>query len=206
MRLLMMRHGSTPSNEAHRYLGLSDESLSAAGRVQCLQAGVLPQVKRVYVSTLMRARESARICFPRAELVEVPGLEEFDFGGFEGKSAAEMADDLAYRTWAEGGCVGQCPGGDSRAGYVERVSTAFAGLVAAAQGRGEKDLIVVAHGGTIMATFNAFADATREQVSGFDDYFCWQLGSAEGFMATVRSEGDGLRIEDATRFHHLPCL
>lgn len=206
MRLLMMRHGSTPSNEAHRYLGLSDESLSAAGRAQCLQAGVLPQVERVYVSALTRTRESARICFPQAELVEVPGLEEFDFGSFEGKSAAEMADDLAYRTWVDGGCVGQCPGGDSRAGYVERVSTAFAGLVASVQARGEEDLTVVAHGGTIMAVFSTFADATREQVSGFDDYFCWQVGPAEGFMATVRSGGDGLRIEDVTRFHHLPHL
>ena len=109
MRLLICRHGATSSNEAHRYLGRTDEPLSATGRTQCMRAGVFPQVQRVYVSRLARARESAQICFPQAELIEVAGLEEFDFGAFEGRSAAEMYDDPVYRAWVDGGCTGACP-------------------------------------------------------------------------------------------------
>lgn len=196
MRLVIMRHGATASNEGHRYLGLADESLSAKGRAQCRKVGVYPLVGRVYVSGLARARESARICFPQAELVEVPGLEEFDFGAFEGRSANEMSGDAAYRAWVDGGCRGACPGGDSRAGYVARVSAAFGRLVREAWQDGEEELVVVAHGGTIMAAFSAFADAEREGFAGYDDYFCWQVRPARGFMATLRCDGDALRIED----------
>lgn len=196
MRLLILRHGATPSNEAHRYLGLADESLSATGRAQCRSVGASPQVRRVYVSRLARAWETARICFPRAELVEVLGFEEFDFGAFEGRSATEMCDDAAYRAWVDGGCRGTCPGGDSRAGYVARVSSAFERLVFEARRRGEEELVVVAHGGTIMAIFSAFADARSEGMSCYDDYFCWQVGPVEGFEAHLRIDNDSLRLED----------
>ena len=200
MRLLIIRHGSTPSNEVHRYLGLTDESLSATGRTQCQSVGASSQVRRVYVSRLARARESACIYFPDAELVEVPGFEEFDFGVFEGKSAAEMSDDAAYRAWVDGGCRGTCPGGDSLAGYVARVSSAFGRLVYEARQRGEEELVVVAHGGTIMAIFSTFADARSEGMSGYDDYFCWQVGPAEGFEAHLRIDSDTLRLEDVRRW------
>ena len=196
MRLCILRHGATASNEAHRYIGrATDEPLSETGRRQCREAGVFPQVKKVYVSPLRRARESAALCFPCAQLVEVPGLEEFDFGVFEGRSAVEMADDQAYRAWVESGCVHTCPGGDSRAGFVVRVCDAFERLVDGASRRGEQELVVVAHGGTIMALLSAFADACLEGVAGFDNYFCWQVGPAEGYVATVRSDGTILRIE-----------
>ena len=200
MRLLICRHGATSSNEAHRYLGLTDEPLSATGRTQCMRAGVFPQVQRVYVSRLARARESAQICFPQADLIEVAGLEEFDFGAFEGRSAAEMYDDSVYRAWVDGGCTGACPGGDSRAGYVARVCAAFEGLVHEAFQRGEERLVIVAHGGTIMAIFSAFADSQCEGFAGYDDYFCWQVAPAEGLEARVCLEGSSLRIEGVRRW------
>ena len=200
----MLRHGATPSNESHRYLGLSDEPLSEAGRAQCRRLGSSPKTGRVYVSRLARAQESARICFPRAELVVVDGLEEFDFGSFEGRSAAEMVCDRAYRAWVDGGCAGPCPGGDARPDYVARVGASFARLVEAAKARDERELTVVAHGGTIMAAFSAFADARREGMAGYDDYFCWQVGPAEGFAASVRLVDGVPRIEDVTHCRRLP--
>ena len=201
MRLRIMRHGATASNEAHRYAGrATDEPLSVAGRRQCQVAGVFPQVEKVYVSPLLRACESAAICFPDARQVKVPGLEEFDFGVFEGRSADELADDSAYRKWVDGGCVAACPSGDSRERYVARVGDAFERLVHDAAGRGERELTIVAHGGTIMALLSAFADSRAEGFTGYDDYFCWQVGPTQGYEASIQIEGDSLRIEDVRRW------
>ena len=205
MRIVLMRHGATEGNECRRYVGRrTDEPLSAAGRAQCLEAGVHPELRLAYVSGMLRARQSAEICFPQAELRVVPGLEEFDFGDFEGKSAQDLERDEAYRAWVDSGCKAPCPGGDEREAYCARVAQAMRTLMRDVAQRGERDLVVVAHGGTVMATLSSFADARREGVNGYDDYFCWQLRPAEGYAAQVRFDGGVPRIEDVERFVRLP--
>ena len=201
MRLVLMRHGATRGNAQRRYVGAgTDEPLSEEGRAQCERAGVLPQVKLVYVSPLLRARQTAGICFPQAQVVAVPGLEEFDFGIFEGRTAQEMERDEAYRTWVEGGCVGCCPGGESRDTYVERSNAALVGLLYEAAGRGETEVVVVAHGGTIMAAMSVFA---RNQ-GGADDYYRWHVDTCEGYVATVHLQEIGLVLADCRRFSEIP--
>ena len=200
MRLVLMRHGATAGNALRRYVGArTDEPLSAEGRAQCLRAGVFPQVERVYVSPLLRARQTAGICFPHARAIEVPGLEEFDFGAFEGRSAREMEHDGAYRAWVEGNCEGRCPKGESREEYVSRSNAALVDLLHVAAGREEAEVVVVAHGGTIMAAFSALAAADEAR-----DYFSWHVGTCEGYSAEVCFRGDEVMLEDCTRFSVLP--
>lgn len=200
MRLIMMRHGATAGNAERRYVGRrTDEPLSDAGRAQCARAGCLPEVRRVYVSPLLRACETARLCFPQAELVPVPGLEEFDFGAFEGRSALEMAHDEAYRAWVEGGCVDRCPGGESRASYVARSNAALAEVLRQEARAGATQVVVVAHGGTIMAALSPFA---QDEGDG-DAYFRWQVGTCEGYVATVHLQGSEIALADCRRFSAL---
>lgn len=205
MRLVLMRHGATEGNAYRRYVGRrTDEPLSEAGRAQCLKAGVCSDIPVVYVSGMLRARQTAQLCFPQAELRIAPGLEEFDFGDFEGKSAQDLEEDEAYRAWVDSGCKAPCPGGEERGAYCARVAQTMSVLMHDAAQRGERDLAVVAHGGTIMATLSSFADAQREGASGYDDYFCWQLRPAEGYVAQVCFDGDVPRIKDVERFARLP--
>ena len=207
MRLLIMRHGSTAGNAARRYVGRqTDEPLSEEGRAACLHAGICPLVDTVYVSPLLRARQTAQLCFPHACLRPVPGLEEYDFGIFEGKSYRDMEHDLAYRAWVDGGWVGTCPGGESRAEFVARSNAAFASLLRRAAAHDEREVTVVAHGGTIMAAFSSFAhDAPGTVPPGIDDYFAWQVGTCEGYVATVSIDGDRIQLLDAERFERLPA-
>ena len=207
MRLLIMRHGSTAGNAARRYVGRqTDEPLSEEGRAACLRAGNCPLVDTVYVSPLLRARQTAQLCFPHACLCPVPGLEEYDFGIFEGKSYRDMEHDQTYRAWVDGGCVGTCPGGESRAEFVARSNAAFASLLRRAAAYDEREVTVVAHGGTIMAAFSSFAhDAPGTDSSGIDDYFAWQVGTCEGYVATVSIDGDRMQLLDAERFERLPA-
>lgn len=181
MTLVLLRHGATPGNERHCYVGKrTNESLSDAGRAQCAALGTREDVELVYASSLLRARQTAELCFPCAHVVSVAGLEEFDFGDFEGRTANEMADDAAYRAWVDSSCVDACPNGESRASYLQRSNTALAGVLREARERGEQRVVVVAHGGTIMAAMSAFAAPDERK-----DYFEWHVGTAQGYTAQV---------------------
>lgn len=197
MRLYLVRHASTQGNEQHRYVGRRiDEPLSARGRAECLRAGSLLQVREVYVSPLRRARETAELCFPHATLRVVEGLEEFDFGAFEGRSADEMADDETYRRWVEGWCMDACPGGESRADFVARSNAALTSLLHAARARDVGQLVVVAHGGTIMAALSELAGASADG----DPYFGWHVGPCEGYVAEVHERAGAISLESPIRF------
>ncbi|MBQ9001676.1 MAG: bifunctional adenosylcobinamide kinase/adenosylcobinamide-phosphate guanylyltransferase [Eggerthellaceae bacterium] len=198
-KLVMMRHGQTEANERHVYAGTMDVPLTAEGERQARAAGVVGGVERVYVSTLSRARRTAEICFPNAEKVEVPGLEELDFGDFEGRSAAEMEHDGEYRSWVESNCTTVCPHGECRADLVRRVKAALGRILREASVRGDEQIVVVAHGGTVMAAMSAFADADA-------DYFSWQVGNCEGYCTEVSFEGGEPRFSNWERFADLSFM
>ena len=192
MELWLLRHGATEGNASHRYVGRrTDEPLSAEGHEQCEALGTFPQVEKVYVSPLLRARQTAELCFPCAEAVVVAGLEEFDFGAFEGRSAHDMKEDEAYRAWVDGWCKGRCPGGENRAEFIARTTDALRDVLSGAAERGERRVVVVAHGGTVMAALNAFADGS----SLSDGYFGWGVRCCEGYSCTVSWVDGQLRLE-----------
>lgn len=202
MRLSVMRHGATAGNERHRYVGRgTDEPLSESGRAQCARAGADAQVGLVLVSPMLRARQTAELCFPDALQIQVPGLEEFDFGDFEGRNAQEMEDCAAYRAWVDGGCEGRCPGGESRDEYVARSNAALVRALREAAARGDEQVVVVAHGGTIMAALFGLCPEVPE---GGDRYFCWHVGCCEGYRVEARLDGASVSLEHPERFASLP--
>lgn len=190
VEVVLIRHGQTPGNAARRYVGAIDEPLSDAGRAQARAAGVHFEVSRVYVSCKRRSQETAALMFPNAELVVVRGIEEMDFGAFGGRSADDMEDDADYRAWVEGNCEGRCPGGESRAEFADRVCSAFARLCHDAAARGERRVVVVAHGGTQMAVLS-------RHVPGRRAYYEWLSGNCGGYRLEVRvaEDGDGVSVE-----------
>ena len=183
MQLVLIRHGQTPGNAAHQYVGALDQPLSEKGRAQAAAAGVHPDVSLVYVSTMRRARETAQIMFPNARFVEVDGVQEMDFGDFAGRSANEMADDAAYCAWVDSYCTLPCPNGESRDEFTDRVCDALEALLRAADARGEQRVVLVAHGGTMMASLSRFGDGSR-------DYYEWLVGNCEADLLDVDLAGD----------------
>lgn len=183
MRLVLLRHAATAGNEEHRYVGRrTDEPLSKRGIEQCVRFGAFTSMQKVYVSPMLRARQTAERCFPHAQILPVPGLEEFDFGDFEGRTPNEMECDAAYRAWVDGNCEGQCPGGESLEGFVRRTKDALFGLLRAAHENAEDSVVVVAHGGTIMAALDGFYDK--------------HVHNCEGYVVTVRFEGETVMLCD----------
>lgn len=179
-----MRHGQTAGNLRRAYIGRTDEPLCEQGRTAALRAGTMPQLQRVYVSPLLRARQTAQLCFPNARQIAVEGLREMDFGDFEGRTAQEMEDDAAYRAWLASYCEDPCPHGEQRARFTERCAAAFTQLLSEELGHGAQQLAVVAHGGTIMAIMSSFAVPRR-------GYFDWQVGNCEGYRAQLEPGAPG---------------
>ena len=101
MKVYLFRHGQTPGNAAHRYLGITDEPLSELGMETARKAGCDPTVSKVLVSPLKRTQMTAAILFPNAKQRVCDSFREMDFGDFEGRSAEEMANDPDYRRWVE---------------------------------------------------------------------------------------------------------
>ena len=182
MQILLIRHGQTPGNLEGRYIGRTDEPLSDAGRA-ALAGRTLPACGALFVSPMRRCRETAAILFPDLPQTPVSGLEECDFGAFEGKNYAELNGDKDYQAWIDSGGELPFPGGESRAAFQERCCRAFA--EAARTLLQEQDRIrraaFVVHGGMIMAVLSRFGRPER-------GYFDWQVKNGAGFAAELTEE------------------
>ena len=168
MQVYLIRHGQTLWTAQHRYIGLTDQPLSAQGRAALL-GRTAPPADRLYVSPLRRCRETAALLYPDMPQQVVPGLRECDFGAFEGHTYEELRDDPAYCRWLDTAGAAAPPGGEGKAACRARTVQAFLELI-------EKEptgaVALVVHGGTIMTLMEALEDS--------GEFYRWQVGSGEG--------------------------
>ena len=181
--LTLMRHAQTKGNLEHRYNGVTDEPLCEQGIETCQQREPDLHVSRVFVSPLLRARQTAQIRFPNARQLVVEDLRETDFGIFEGKNFEDLKDDPRYRAWVESNCEDPCSQGETNTQFTKRVADAFAQLVSIAAAAGDNELVIVAHGGTVMAVMARYAQERRS----FHD---WHVPNCGGYRAKVILEAD----------------
>ncbi len=194
MQVILIRHGMTAGNAQGRYVGWVDAPLCPEGVSAAAKAGTDETLKKVYVTPLRRTQQTARILFPNAEQVVVPELKEMTFGAFEGRSADEMAEDRDYRAWVDGGCRGQCPGGESTEGFCGRVCPRFEELLRSLRDT-EPCPVFVVHGGVIMAVMERFA---LPHVTVYDAF----VSNCQGYRCDVEFEPE-FRLVNAVRLRHI---
>ena len=146
--IFFIRHGATEGNLRRRYIGRTDEPLCEAGiaQVKALQKRGL-SVDEVFVSPLLRTRQTADILFPKMHYTVVDGLIETDFGRFEGKSADKLSGDLAYQAWVDAMCLTPIPEGESVTDFKTRCCEAFAETIKNVPDGSRVGFVV--HGGVI---------------------------------------------------------
>lgn len=196
IELVLMRHGSTKSNEEHRYLGKADESLSQNGREQlqqAKQAGRYPDVDFLYVSPMKRCLETADLLYPGQKREIIPVWSEMDFGAFEGKNYQELSGDARYQVWIDSNGTLPFPEGESREDFVKRNAKGFAFMMRdveqqlSEKAEGHIRIGAVVHGGTIMSVLSTFGDG---------DYFDYQIKNGDGWRGSVSGTDEGVRITD----------
>ncbi|MCL1847676.1 MAG: histidine phosphatase family protein [Coriobacteriia bacterium] len=181
MELYIIRHGRTRANELNLYVGRTDHPLSEGGIQQAqqyAQATPYPQVDRVYVSPLARARQTAAILFPQAEQLVVEGFIEMDFGDFEGLHSDDLQGNPHFVPWQETKQAPSYPNGESGADFNARVQTALSELIAQAFEAGEERLVVVTHEGVGMTIM---ANRARPKLP----FYRWVFSNCEGYRIQV---------------------
>lgn len=158
VRIYLIRHGETQAAADHCYCGSTDMPLTDSGREALAAkkaAGVYPAAggMKIYSSGLVRARETAEIIFPGADIEEVPDFNEMDFGDFElRKYDSDLQSDPDFIIWTGGNNeTNVCPHGESSLIMKRRVLAAFEDVLA----KGE-NCAIVSHGGPVEAIFSKY--------------------------------------------------
>lgn len=185
IRLVLIRHGATPANKEHRYLGKTDEPLSEEG-IEELQKkkkkNLYPEVTELFSSPMKRCIQTAELIYPAKEPILIPEWTEMDFGDFEGKNYADLQGDKNYQAWIDSNGTLPFPGGESREYFIERCERGFYGMLeqfseGACVEQANLTIGAIVHGGTIMALLSRFYGG---------EYFDYQVANGRGYICTLK--------------------
>ncbi|MFE7931593.1 histidine phosphatase family protein [Streptomyces sp. NPDC057456] len=156
MRLLLVRHGQTPTNVDY----LLDTAVPGPGLTElgARQAAALPQaladedVETLYASTLVRTQlTAAPLAAARGlDVLVRDGIREISAGDLEMVPGDSERGELYMRTvfaWAAGDLALRMPGGESGAEFLAR----YDAVVAEAAASGAGTVAMVSHGAAIRA-------------------------------------------------------
>jgi len=165
IQLIFIRHGATAGNLEKRYIGRTDEPLCDIGiaQVEALRKHNF-QADFLYVSPMLRTRQTAELLFPQKPYTRVSNFRETDFGLFEGKTAEELSASAAYQAWVKSMCLDPIPLGESVSEFKARCCSAFAEILKTLPDN--SCVAFVVHGGVIMSILEAYAQPKK----GFYDY------------------------------------
>ena len=113
------------------------------------------------------------------ELIVVPEFMEMNFGAFEYMTWQEIDQDpdpahrAAYQRYIDSDGEIAFPGGESKAEFTKRVCDGFERAVLPLI-QTQQDIVIVAHGGTIMALMERYAEPHKP-------YFEWNVKPGEGY-------------------------
>lgn len=180
LKILMIRHGKTYGNTLGRYIGTTDEHLLESETEDLILLRPEP-VECVFVSPMIRCKETAEIMFPGQEHVVIDGFRECDFGEFENKNYQELSENESYQKWIDSEGTLGFPGGESMEDFKQRSLQAFDQMIDHCNRHKLESVAMVVHGGSIMSILDAY---------GFPDasYFDWQVKNAEGYRIRMRME------------------
>ena len=123
INLTLIRHGKTPSNREHRYLGVTEETLSGEGRKQLeilAEKDILKKPWLLFISPMLRCQESAGILFPGIKTYPIEEWREMNFGAYEGKNYEDLKNDSYYQKWIDSNGTLPFPEGESQQEYIKR--------------------------------------------------------------------------------------
>lgn len=199
MKVYLIRHGATKGNREHRYVGTTDEGLLEESVTvlmerkkewqeknnRAFEACGLVKPDRLYVSPLRRCRETAAALYPGTEQIIAEDLRECDFGDFEYKNYRELNGNADYQRFIDSNGESGFPNGESLRKFQDRCVRAFEEIIK--KEAEERSVVMVVHGGTIMAILDKFSRPHR-------DYYDWQVKNAEGFGMSVFGSKDGFYL------------
>ena len=168
MKIFLIRHAESEWNKRDIVQGQSDPELSQKGRGQAKQLAASLQEERirvVYTSRLKRALNTARGFADslKVPLVQEDGLEEMNFGEWEGKAITDINAHYnnAHAKWLLVPSSVDIPGAETAEGFKERAVQAFQKIVKENNG---KNIAIVTHGGVIRSIISGILAADLDSL------------------------------------------
>lgn len=195
LELWLVCHGETPWTSEGRALGQSDPPLSEYGVQQAERlARRLREVgfDEVYASDLARARYTARLALPAAEIRLEPRLRDLNFGAWEGKAWTALSGDdrRALERFRHDPYRERAPGGESYEDVRERVTAWLAEL--SPSGR----VAAFTHGGVVRSLLYSF--------TGLPEGAAWRFATEPGSLTRVQLGPQGAvlyALNDTSHLH-----
>ncbi|MDQ6649395.1 MAG: histidine phosphatase family protein [Actinomycetota bacterium] len=156
--VVLVRHGETEWSRSGQHTGRTDIALTPHGEQQARALRPMLEGRRfalVLVSPLARAWRTAELAgLPHPE--PEPDLQEWDYGGYEGRTTAEIRRERpGWNLWTDGVPPGATMAGEQAGDVGERLDRVLARARAAL---GDGDVALVAHGHSLRVTGARWVD------------------------------------------------
>lgn len=180
LKIHLIRHGITDANILGQYIGCkTDLPLSPEGlnELRLLKENMeYPEIERLYSSPMLRCRQTGAVLFPDKEIISVENLKEYDFGDFEGKTAAQLENNPEFLAWTQGKT--SAPNGETNAEFIKRLCIGLNQVVLDMLEKGVENAGIIMHGGAIMMLLGATAVPRRKPVE-------WTADSGRGYSLLI---------------------
>lgn len=176
MKLLLLRHGATAGNLKKQYIGSTDQPLSECGIQQAKERSkTLPDVEQIWVSSMIRAKQTADLFYPTVRKKQMDSLREMDFGRCEEKTWEETNDPTIYDGWLKEDMNAAFPDGERYGELLARTNHALCEIAKEIAERNIENGAIIAHGGVLMALMSQHAVPHKS-------FFLWQCSNCGGFQ------------------------
>lgn len=180
LKIHLIRHGATDANFKGQYIGSkTDLPLSPEGlnELRLLKDNMdYPEVERVYSSPLLRCHQTGAVLYPDKEIIKVENLKEYDFGAFEGKTAAELEGNPDFLDWVSGKIP--APEGEDNSDFIKRLCIGLNQIVMDMLESNTTNSAVIMHGGAMMMLLGATAVPRHKPVE-------WTADNGRGYSLLI---------------------
>ena len=181
LKIHLIRHGATDANYKGQYIGCrTDLPLSPEGlnELRLLKENMdYPEVETVYSSPLLRCRQTAAVLYPEKSVLAIENLKEYDFGSFEGKTAAELEGNPYFMPWASGK-LSAPPEGEENSDFIKRLCIGLNEIVYDMLENDYHEAAVIMHGGAIMMLLGTTAVPRHKPVE-------WTADNGRGYSILI---------------------
>ena len=136
-----------------------------------------PEIDCLYSSPMLRCKQTAAVLYPDKEIIGVENMREYDFGAFEGKTAAELEGNPYFMPWASGK-LSAPPDGEENSEFIKRLCIGLNQIVLDMLEKGKESAAVIMHGGAIMMLLGATAVPQHKPVE-------WTADNGRGYSLLI---------------------
>ena len=181
LKIHLIRHGATDANYLGQYIGCkTDLPLAPEGlnELRLLKENMdYPDIERLYSSPMLRCRQTGAVLYPDKQIIPVADLREYDFGSFEGKTAAQLESNPDFIPWTSGK-LSAPPGGEDNSEFIKRLCVGLNKIVLDMTEDGVTSAGVIMHGGAIMMLLGASAVPRHKPVE-------WTADNGRGYSLLI---------------------